>query len=196
LTSTVRSQAEQEQRQLLKERDRETKKATSKFESTRDAVAKRRDSELADARAATERTVREATAMREETLRQAQEKYPPLLERIQTTHRTSLDEVQRRFDAAKTDNEAEYQRSWQELSARWYDGINRLVEEVAQFNQDAQRLFPNWSSDEWRNWAPARTAPPSIRFGELTIDIQSVPDGVSNEAALNQGVPPQWKFPA
>jgi hypothetical protein len=196
LNAAVHAQAEQELKQLAKERDREIKKATGRFETSRTELARRRDTELSSAREEAERIVHLATTRREEILRTAQKKYPPLLEQIQITHRTSLDEVQRRFEAAKAENESVYQRSWDELSRRWRAGMEKLAVEFAELNSESERLFPGWSSDAWGQWQPASLAPSAIRFGQLTVNRSDIPGGVSAEPTLNDGVPQQFMLPA
>jgi S-DNA-T family DNA segregation ATPase FtsK/SpoIIIE len=196
LTTAIGAQAEQEHKRLLAERDRELQTATAKVERRRRELSERRDSELATARQENERIVQQATANRQEMLRGAEEKYPPLLDQIQVTYRTSLDEAQRRFDAAKTENEAQYHREWDDLTARWRSGMSQFVAELAELNRDDGGLFPDWTSDAWRQWEPARGAPGAIRFGQLTVDMQTVPGGISDQAVLNESIPAEFTLPA
>jgi hypothetical protein len=196
LAEAMRAHAEQEQKRLITERDRELSAAKTRHDSRLHNLMERRNREQTADNENAEQTIERATARRQELLRSAEEKYPPLLDQLQTTHRSSLQEAQALFDAAKAANDSQYARDWEQLAARWRTGMGQLQAEVAELNCQSKRLFPQWHDDAWQHWKPASGAPPAIRIGELTVDMQNVPGGISAEAALHEGLPPRFTLPA
>jgi hypothetical protein len=196
LTEAMRAHAEQEQKRLTAERDRELSAAKTRHDSRLQKLVERRNTELAADRQNAEQTIERATARRQELLQLAEDKYPPLLEQLQTTHRSSLADAQRQFDAAKADNDAQFARDWEDLAARWRTGMSQLHAQLDELRQESERFFPPWDDEAWKRWQPATSAPSAIRFGGLTVEMREVPGGVSAEATLNEGVPPRFTLPA
>jgi hypothetical protein len=196
LTEAMRTHAQQEQKRLINERDRELSAANVRHDSRLQRLMERRDTESALDHQNAEQTIERATARRQELLQLAEEKYPPLLEQLQTTHRRSLEDAQRQFDAAKADNDARYARDWEELAARWRTGMSKLHAQLTELSRESEQFFPSWNDEAWKRWRPATSAPAAMRFGELTVDMNAVPGGISAEAALNEGVPARFTLPA
>jgi DNA segregation ATPase FtsK/SpoIIIE-like protein len=196
LLNSMRSRAKQERSRLRADRDRELEAAKTKYEASDTAITQRRDTELAEARSEAQRIIRQATARRQDMLRLAEEKYPPLLEQIQTDHRTGLAAAQRQFDEARQQNERQYLDAWEELSSRWQTGMSQVLKELKALGAASEQWFPAWDDPAWQQWQPATTAPSAIRFGQLTVDLAEIPGGVSDSPALNEGIPASFEMPA
>ncbi len=192
----TRATCDAELKRLTQRRDHDVQAVKEKYHKRTAAVVQDRDAQVTQSARDSQRVIREATERRNQIVREADEKYPPLLEQIQNTYRTDLAEAQHKFDRDKVENEERYAREWDELKTRWHEGIRRVAAGVAELNTESDRLFPPWTSPAWNDWRPATMAPPSIRFGQMQIEMQQVPGGVSDEPELNDDVPEQFTLPA
>ena len=122
LLTTIRAQAEQEHKRLVAQRDRELSAAKKSTIPRTNRTLSGATRSCPTARHEAERVLRQATARRQEMLRAAEEKYPPLLEQIQTTHRTSWPKHSDSSTPRKADNDAQLRRDWDELISALANG--------------------------------------------------------------------------
>ncbi len=196
VVATVRSQCEMEYKRLLVRRDRDLTSMETKRARMLVTLTERSTAELAKLEAEVQRILRDSTTRRDTLIADAEAKYPPMLEQIQLTYRSSLEETQQRFDQSKTDNEHRLAQDWLELSERWQTGIQHFAARVYSTNLAGEQLFPAWESPNWSNWQPPTVAPPALRFGQLAIEMEQIPGGRSREGELNAGIPDSFSLPA
>jgi DNA segregation ATPase FtsK/SpoIIIE-like protein len=64
-----------------------------------------------------------------------------------------------------------------DLRQRWADGLRRIEAPLAQQSKSAgsPRLL-HWDDPAWKTWIPPKTFNPTIRFGELRVDLKQITD--------------------
>src|SRR6185503_12957802 len=102
------------------------------------------------------------------------------------TDRRDRRETEIRSDFTKRTRElrAEHDRDWEALSTRWRAGLNSIDEGWGRLHAECERLFPNWETTEYSDWPKPEEATPSIEFGELSLDLSQIKNGISQDERL------------
>jgi S-DNA-T family DNA segregation ATPase FtsK/SpoIIIE len=104
------------------------------------------------------------------------------LEQIEKDHATNIARLReesetdaRKFSeslATKTAKlDADFQAQWQALENDWKNSIQSLYGQIRAANADAEKLFPEWNSEVWKNWTPPREFKNAAQFGRLEVDL-------------------------
>jgi DNA segregation ATPase FtsK/SpoIIIE, S-DNA-T family len=110
-------------------------------------------------------------------------------------HAEALSLVTDRRDRREEENRAKYEnrireirgkhdREWESLAERWRTGLAELNQAWDQLHEECERLFPDWNTTEYADWPRPTEVTPSIKFGELSLDLSQVKNGVSQDARL------------
>ena len=78
----------------------------------------------------------------------------------------------------------EHDREWESLSERWRSGLGELNDAWDRIRRECQRLFPDWNSTDYESWAAPQEAAPAIQFGNVTLDLAQVKNGLSPDERL------------
>ncbi len=120
----------------------------------------------------------------DETLHQAKQKHSAEL--AQVTH--CRDERQEAYKAEYNQTikelRAKHEQEWQSLVEKWHRGLSRLHSEVAQLNAACDRLFPKWDETDYNNWPKPEEVSPAIQFGNVTLDLARVKNGLPGDERL------------
>lgn len=170
------------------------------------AIAERQKNDLAKAEETAATVLSESRGRREREEEQSRREYPPRIEAISAARDKDIaameDEFSRRFDeidrrfrekvnrlaeehARQSDNLQErYERAWNEMSERWRGGMAEFREAVRLLNQAAAERFPDWHSENPRDWKPAEDMPHVIPFGRVQLDLAKMEDGLPVDKRL------------
>ena len=98
----------------------------------------------------------------------------------------------RRIDAERAKHQTEYEQ----MSARWQQGLMQALTEINRIHQSLDRCFPVWDSPVWKNFQPPTVPPPALQFGQFDVDISQFPGGAPRDPKLNQVKLPPFSLPA
>jgi hypothetical protein len=93
-------------------------------------------------------------------------------------------EIRSEFTKRTRELRAEHDRDWEALSTRWRAGLNSIDEGWGRLHAECERLFPNWETTEYIDWPKPEEATPSIEFGELSLDLSQIKNGISQDERL------------
>ncbi len=79
---------------------------------------------------------------------------------------------------------AEHDREWEALSERWRTGLAELNEAWARIDAECDRLFPDWETTQYETWSAPVEPTPAIQFGNVTLDLSQVKNGVPQDERL------------
>jgi energy-coupling factor transporter ATP-binding protein EcfA2 len=164
--------------------DKDFASATARIEKRRQIDQERADSEFP-------RRMAELSAWRDQMLQRIEEKYPPLLRRIEEHYASESERIRVRHDTALEENRRQFERRWNEMAERWHSGIERFRASVSQSDQVSLDCFPNWNSDDWDRWTQPAAIPPAVPIGRSRVKLADVPDGVPEDERLR---PAQTEF--
>ncbi len=139
--------------------------------------------------------------------REAEEKYPPLLlekkeqydrdlRRLEEKHGRRLADIRKRSDDESGQvrqryerdfaaSEERHDREWNALSTAWQNGLRTTHAEVAAIDGECRRLFADWQQLEAPEWKLADRVPGGLRFGEMAVGRDQIPEGQPADPRLD-----------
>jgi ABC-type multidrug transport system fused ATPase/permease subunit len=182
------------------------------------ALKERRNNDLQEVQRAAQRRLAELNRRRGKEAGRVERRYPPLLAGIRRRRDAALRAAEAEYQRAIAATEERYTRDldqadglynrltadhrgvhearWNELVARWLQGVADVLAAVAEVNQLSTTLFPDWHGPAWRDWKPATGVPPGLRFGELLVRLADVPHGLPDDPRLREGLFDSVTLPA
>jgi DNA segregation ATPase FtsK/SpoIIIE, S-DNA-T family len=180
--------------------------ARERGEREAEVLANERDQHLTSAEMKLKQLVGERERWKEGEIGRAGQTFPQRLTQLRSELDSSLAEAKQKHAAAlalvtenrdkrEAHNKSEYarrvrelkadhDRDWESLRERWQVGFTELTEACDRIYAECERLFPDWNETEYESW-PVPTEPaPAIQFGNVTLDLSQVKNGVSQDERL------------
>jgi hypothetical protein len=186
-------------RQLARAQERHAQELAAAEERHQRHMGERRaqrDRELANAEENYRARLGEALVVREGESRKAEEKYPALLTGARTRFESESYQIHDAYYRELADSKAIFDDDFATLSRNWQQGLAEVQATLAEVNRQTSQLFLPWNSPRWNNWTAPTAIPPVIRFGELTVNMAQIPDGIPTDEQLKVGVPSRFALPA
>ena len=114
----------------------------------------------------------------------------------QERYELDLKHVQERGQAHLQAIQLDHDNARQQLATAWTEGIAQIHAVVDHLRQENDRFFPPWTEAAWQDWTPPTVVPPVIRFGQLQVNLENIPDGLPVDEQLRAATPPGWSVPA
>jgi S-DNA-T family DNA segregation ATPase FtsK/SpoIIIE len=191
--------------------------AEGRRESERVRISIQRDEAFLKAKASQSKTVSAGEDLRDEQLRSINILYSRKVGEIQAAQRVALNDAaeayEKRSTAIRTQNEATAARleekyralkekvqsrhaaTWQALETRWRGGLAGVRATLDDVNREVDALGPRWDDPSWGDFAFPKRVPPLIRFGDVRLDLDALPDGAPTDPRLREGIPTSFTFP-
>ncbi len=192
--------------------------ADEQTKTERARIANRRDEDLQAAKQKHATTISQGEMQRDERLRQINENYAKRMVDVQNQQHAAVQEaiavyeqrkvdIQNRYDTNLAQIDEKYrdlkdkiriraEKSWESLAQRWREGIAHVQETLREISREVDQFEPPWGDASWTERSLPREVPPVLRFGEFAIDLTQLPEGVSSDHRLMEGIPPRFDFPA
>ncbi len=189
-----------------------------RLKQARQVLSVRREEDLKKVEANYAKAFRAAEAQRDERLRKINEVYASRMVEVQTAQqrnlRDAIDEHDKRMADLKTQAEAKARRldekyqalkeqirshhetAWREMAETWRCGMQAAAAEIEAVRRETTGYCPAWDDPAWSDRVLPRVLPPVLRSGEIPLDLASLPDGVSPNARLMEGLPTRFALPA
>jgi DNA segregation ATPase FtsK/SpoIIIE, S-DNA-T family len=165
-------------------RDRATpqlEKATKK----RDAALQALQTELAAKNAENEKQRKTATAQLEQwrtvKLEEVRKRYEGESVKVATLSTQLVSQIQSSYEAER-----------KALEDRWTTGLKNIQEPIAENGGS----YPAWSDAVWDHWKYPTKFPPTLRFGEIQVDLKSIVDEVAVGSRFTLPLPDLFTVPA
>ncbi|MGC8640807.1 MAG: FtsK/SpoIIIE domain-containing protein, partial [Isosphaeraceae bacterium] len=192
--------------------------ADARYSEERKRLAKRNEEELKRAKEAHEGAIATGEATRDEHLRRINEDYARQMVEVQTRQANEMNAAVRDHERRMAEIPAEsernlakleheyktfkeqvrtrYEKKWTALAERWSEGMKHVTAELAEVARGVDQLGPAWDNAAWTDWELPRQVPPVIRFGTISLALEALPQGVSADARLNEGIARRFDLPA
>ncbi len=189
-----------------------------RLKDARQQLAARRDEDLKRNEANHARLLRAAEAQRDERLRRINEVYASRMVEVQTTQQRDLREaidaydrhvaelqaqakakfqkLDQKYRTLKEQIASQYESSWHSMAETWREGMRSTSAEIESVRRDVAVYCPRWDDPAWATRSLPRLLPPVIRFGEIPLDLASLPGGISPDPRLMAGLPTRFDLPA
>lgn len=151
-----------------------------------------RDGQVAELEQERQVELREATQVRQAALRAATEQHEQAILTHDAAHSDERHALQAAFDEAydRLLRDHEQQRARRtfdrtELTIRattaWTTLLAKVGTQTATWQEESQRLFPDWRQIAAKTWLPPETIPPAIRLGDCALDLRSIAGAVPQD---------------
>jgi energy-coupling factor transporter ATP-binding protein EcfA2 len=129
------------------------------------------------------------------------------LAKVETDYRAKVAAVEGGYEREKTDlttkaereraeTEAWHTATFRKLADDWHTGTAKVRADLDDIDSQNDRLFPDWSGPAWESWTPPNAVPAGVRFGELAIDVSTLPGGQPTDTKLEPLAPNRFALPA
>jgi DNA segregation ATPase FtsK/SpoIIIE-like protein len=138
----------------------------------------------------------EVRSAEQRSAREAEEEHKRRMVELQTQGEVKKQRLDEKYRALKEQIKIDYETSWREMADAWHDGMKAALAELDAVRKETAVYCPAWDDPSWPTRSLAQVLPPSLRMGEVPIDMASLPGGESRDARLMEGVPGTVAFPA
>ena len=114
----------------------------------------------------------------------AEEKYPALLDQLAADRQAAWSENESRYAGRTSNSNANHSTAWQEMAEQWQSGYRRITGELAAMQETCDQFFPDWTKTDWQDWQRPATIPPVFPFGNCSLPLQAVKNGISADPRL------------
>ncbi len=105
-------------------------------------------------------------------------------------------QLSERYRALKQRIRDDHDRAGAALADRWRSGMAAAREAVDGANRVVAATNPAWDDPGWADRPAPTGLPPTIRHGEVRLDLGAIPGGIPGEPGLMQGIDPRFALPA
>ncbi|MHC5539734.1 FtsK/SpoIIIE domain-containing protein, partial [Singulisphaera rosea] len=192
----IKANFEQGKVEIEQRREGDTKAAEEKsIRSIADAEKKAdEDNKQADEKYPAQ--FKEIEQRRVEAVQQADERYPKKIAELKEKLERESNLLQENYRVQKETTQKAYLDAWTNLIDRWKQGTAAVQATVDEVNEVCNHLFFPWHREEPEQWESPKAVPPALRFGEFTIDMEQIPNGIPTDPRLKGLAATSYTLPA
>jgi S-DNA-T family DNA segregation ATPase FtsK/SpoIIIE len=192
----VDAQLKEDRRRITARRDDDLKKAEENYRNAFVAAEGLRDERLRKINEVYADRIVEIQTTQQRDLREAVEKHDRRIADIRAQSESSFPKLEEKYKAFKEQIRTSYNTEWRAMADRWRQGVTRASAELDALNREVDGYCPDWNDPAWSGRALPRVVPPVVRFGMIPIELAALPQGISADARLMEGLPSAFRFPA
>ena len=177
-------------------RDLETQQIKQKHASAMSAAEKLRDERLRGINEVYAQRMVEIQTKQQVEIREAIDSYERRKAEGGAQHAAALQRLDEKYRGLKQKLQDRHEAAWNALAVRWRAGREHVAAEFAAAGREADAVGPPWDDPSWLDRAFPRAVPTAIRFGTVTLDLERLPEGVSQDPRLGIGLPTAVTFAA
>jgi DNA segregation ATPase FtsK/SpoIIIE, S-DNA-T family len=177
-------------------RDSAKARAKERFPPLLTRIAERRQNEINAAEDKHEQDSERLRNWLRESLGKAEDHFAPALQQCHDRYDNELAEAEATFEKRKVETQDERERAWGELTTRWRDGQDRLIDTFNRLKAAEVEHFLPWNAPFWKNFHPAEKVPEGIRFGAIKVDLRELQGAVPEDEELALALPMRLDLPA
>jgi len=186
----------EQRRRVTARRDEDLKRVEEDFRKAFIAAEAQRDERLRKINELYASGMVEVQTRQQRDLREALDSHDRLMAELRSRSETAPPKLEGKYNALKQQIRSDRDTAWRATADRWREGMKRAAAEVDAVNREVDGYCPTWTDPAWAQRALPRLVPPLVRFGSVTIDLASLPKGISTDAGLMESVPTAFHFPA
>jgi hypothetical protein len=185
----------QRDRNLLEARRQhkgETTAAHARATPMLEKATKKRDAALHALQAKITSESAENEKLRKNALAELEQWRTRKLEELEKFYASESGKVSTLSKALDTQLQAGYEAERKALQEHWTTGLKKIQEPIAEDGNS----YPSWSDPSWDAWKYPTKFPPTLRFGELQVDLKSIVDEVATGSRFTLPLPDLFTVPA
>ncbi len=123
---------------------------------------------------------------REHDQNDAESTYPRLLREIDERRITESQAIENAHQERLAQIQHHFNEQWDQLCQRWHDAIARFQSGVAEMHESERGYFHDLEGDA--PWTPPKHYPPAMKFGNLSVDLARIKDGIPHDPSLKPAI--------
>jgi len=188
LTNTTAEKAQQRHAQEIERIEREAKERTDMFqENWRAAVeqaAQAREVWPGHIEAKWHRVAEKNSQMSEARLTLLETNHTAEIARINDEVNTHQQQFSEAHHAKIAKFNADYRAQWEKLEADWKRLTQPAFNAIQAANQAAQREFPEWQPEVWKDWKPPASFKNLAPFARLEVEVRKFAEAAPHDPRL------------
>jgi DNA segregation ATPase FtsK/SpoIIIE, S-DNA-T family len=174
---------------VVSQRDLELATVGKKLQSTLSEKDRWKEAEMSSAGSVFPSRLAQLRDILQRVLTTAERQYNHTLAELAEQRDTELADNQRRCDAESQRLRRERERDWDTMAERWLTGYQGIRDSWSNIQSQCDRLFPDWETTDEKSWSRPTETPTAIRFGQVTLDLANVKNGLPQDARLRPARP-------
>ncbi|HKI69165.1 MAG TPA: ATP-binding protein, partial [Verrucomicrobiae bacterium] len=90
---------------------------------------------------------------------------------------------------------ADHQARWASLQSEWKNQVEPIYQTIHAANASAEKLFPLWEIERWKEWAPPEEFKNAAKFGCLEVDVGKFLEVLPKDERLTRSIPSTLSVP-
>lgn len=179
-TSTNRQQritSKKQHQEMLRRAVKKTRTQLREF-------ARQRDRELAHAKKAYPPKLEELVTRRDTELQKLEETYRASQSENEQRHKRDTEQVRQKYERRRDESNRRHATDWTNLVTTWKQGTAQFRATAQELDRECRRLFPPWNDPSWESRQAPKAVPLGLRFGELQVSMERIPNGIPNDPHL------------
>ncbi len=185
-----------EKRRLTTRREDDLKRADDNYRVAFVTAEAKRDEKLRKINEVYAERMVEIQTAQQRDMRDAIDVHDRRMAEIRTYSESAFPKLEGKYKALKERIATSYSSAWQEMASRWRDGMVQAASLLEGIQREVDLYCPAWNAPEWSERGLPKVVPPAVRFGTVPIELAALPQGVSPDPKLMEGVPTSFVFPA
>ena len=129
-------------------------------------------------------------------MREAVDLHDKRMAELPVQNEASVRKLVEKYQALKEKIRAHHENAWQALATAWREGMTKAMASIDGVNREIAAYAPRWDDPSWSDRAFPKGVPPLFRVGEIRLDLDRLPGGVSTDPRLMDGIANRFDFPA
>jgi ABC-type multidrug transport system fused ATPase/permease subunit len=128
-------------------------------------------------------------------LERIEEEHGEALQKLQAANDALVRQILADYNIKKSQMDKEYESGWIELEADWKKAIEPLWSELQAGSAAAEKMFPEWGTANWQNWAPPQDFQNGAKFGRLELNLPKFAEALPKDKRLALPCPTALSVP-
>jgi len=111
---------------------------------------------------------------------------------VQQKYDREVAKINERQAAALAEIKAEHDTARAALEKKWADGLHSIQTPIGEHGL----VYPGWDDPIWANWDPPKAFPPTVRFGELEVNVKDITAQAAGDGPFTLQLPQRFAVPA
>ncbi|QGJ71811.1 Cell division protein FtsK [Planctomycetales bacterium 10988] len=182
--------------EMMREYEAEVSKVDIKLEKELPEIKKKRETDLDTLEIAHRKKVKERAKRHDLDLDEHEDQAKEKLKKVKRDHDEVLKEIHEEYFLSLGESKQSRQSGWEMIVDKWTNGTKESFTELDRIRELCDGLFLPWEDPSWEEWKPNEKVPPGIRFGEMKINLETFPGGLSQDPRLRINRESEFIFPA
>jgi len=176
----------------VRQQKAESQSARDKAAPLLEKAVKKKEAALAAGKAEQEKKTAENEALRKTAAAELEQWRTKKLEELKQKYETERKNIGQRTSQRQNELNEQFRAARAALEKRWSEGLQKIQAPMQEEGGGAVA----WDDPSWEHWTPPTKFPPTVRFGQLQIDLRTIIADVAKAAPFTLPLSETFSVPA